>query len=146
MPLPLITFQGNVTADPELRFTQAGKAVVGFTVACNSSKKDDQGNWVDGDSCFIRCTAWDQMAENIAETLIKGAAVVGSGQLLQREYTTREGEARTSLECKLYSIGPNLKNATATIRKAQWAVGAATAPAPAEDPWASPATASEPPF
>ena len=91
-----ITLVGNLTADPELRFTQSGVPVAGFTVASTPRIFDRaSGEWKDGDALFLRCTLWRQPAENVAETLTKGARVIVTGRLRQRSYDTREGEKRT---------------------------------------------------
>lgn len=119
MSLPSMTIVGRLTADPELRFTSTGKAVVGFTVAASERRKNKQTDeWEDGDKCFTRCTAWEVVAENIAESLLKGVEVVVIGRSYQREYTTNEGEKRTSFELKVDHIAAEVtKFATVKVTK-----------------------------
>jgi single-strand DNA-binding protein len=167
----LITIVGNLTDDPDLRFTPNGAAVANFTVASTPRFFDRQTNeWKDGEALFLRCSIWRQAAENVAETLQRGARVIVSGRLKQRSYETREGEKRTTFEVEVEEIGPSLKYATAKVTKTSrsgagtggnfgggggndpWASPAANASAPAgasvgSDPWAAPAGGSdEPPF
>src|SRR5664280_1917106 len=112
-----ITLVGNLTADPELRFTQSGVPVADFTVASTPRVFDRaSGEWKDGDALFLRCTLWRQPAENVAETLTKGARVIVTGRLRQRSYETREGEKRTVVEVD--EIGPSLRYATARVTRA----------------------------
>ena len=114
-----ITLVGNLTADPELRFTQAGVAVAGFTVASTPRIFDrTSGEWKDGDALFLRCTLWRQPAENVAETLTKGARVIVTGRLKQRSYETREGDKRTVIEVDVEEIGPSLRYVTARVTRA----------------------------
>ena len=111
-----ITVVGNLTADPDLRFTASGVAVAGFTVASTPRIFDRQsGEWKDGDTLFLRCTLWRQPAENTAETLSKGTRVIVTGRLKQRTYDTREGQKRTVTEIDVDDIGPSLRYATATV-------------------------------
>jgi single-strand DNA-binding protein len=152
----VITVVGNLTDDPELRFTSSGAAVANFTVASTPRFFDKQTNdWKDGDALFLRCSIWRQAAENVAETLTKGARVIVQGRLKQRSYETREGEKRTVYELDVDEVGPSLKYATAKVTKVTRSGGgfggggASSAPssAPADDPWSSaPATDDEPPF
>ncbi len=163
----IVTVVGNLTDDPELRFTANGAAVANFTVASTPRFFDKQNNeWKDGDALFLRCSIWRQAAENVAESLQRGARVVVQGRLKQRSYETREGEKRTVYELDVEEVGPSLKYATAKVTKVTRASGGgfggsgggggagsgggSSAPAspPAEDPWASaaPATNDEPPF
>lgn len=115
----VITVVGNLTADPELRFTPAGAAVANFTVASTPRTFDRQtSEWKDGDALFMRCNIWREAAENVAESLTKGARVVVSGRLKQRSYETREGEKRTVVELEVDEIGPSLRYATAKVNKA----------------------------
>jgi single-strand DNA-binding protein len=115
-----ITICGNLTADPELRFTPNGQAVANFTVASTPRYRDQQsGEWKDGDSLFLRCNVWRQQAENAAESLQRGMRVVVVGRLRQRSYETREGEKRTVYEVEVDEVAPSLKNATAKINKTQ---------------------------
>ncbi len=164
-----ITIVGNLTADPELRFTPSGAAVANFTVASTPRIYDRQsGEWKDGDALFLRCNIWREAAENVAESLTRGARVIVTGRLKQRSFETREGEKRTVFEVEVDEIGPSLRYATAKVNKAGRGGGggggggfgggpaASSAPAasaPVEDPWGSaPASGSfgggddEPPF
>jgi single-strand DNA-binding protein len=169
-----ITVVGNLTADPELRFTPSGAAVANFTVASTPRIYDRQsGEWKDGEALFLRCNIWREAAENVAESLTRGARVVVTGRLKQRSFETREGEKRTVFEVEVDEIGPSLRYATAKVNKASRSGGggggfggggggggsrpaaAAAQPssAPADDPWGSaPASGSfgggdeEPPF
>ncbi len=113
-----LTIIGNLTADPELRFTPAGVAVANFTVASTPRKFNAQTNqWEDGDALFLRCSLWRQPAENIAESLTKGARVLVTGRLHQRSFETKEGEKRTVVELDVDEVGPSLKYATAKVAK-----------------------------
>lgn len=113
-----ITIVGNLTSDPELRFTPSGQAVANFTVASTSRMLDRQTNeWRDGDTTFIRCSVWRQYAENVAESLTKGTRVVVTGRLKVRQYETREGGKGTSVECDVDEVGPVLRYATAKVNK-----------------------------
>jgi single-strand DNA-binding protein len=160
----IITVVGNLTADPELRFTPSGAAVANFTVASTPRTFDRQTNeWKDGEALFLRCNIWRQAAEHVAESLTRGTRVIVSGRLKQRSFETREGEKRTVIELEVDEIGPSLRYATAKVNKS--ARGSSSgggfgasgsgggASAPAEDPWSSapPAAANagyadEPPF
>jgi single-strand DNA-binding protein len=113
-----ITLVGNLTADPELRFTPSGAAVANFTVASTPRTFDRQSNeWRDGDAMFINCAVWRQAAENVAESLQKGMRVIVSGRLKSRSYETRDGEKRTVFEIDVDEIGPALKYATAKVSR-----------------------------
>ena len=113
-----LTLVGNLTADPELRFTPSGQAVANFTVASTARFLDRQTNeWKDGDTVFIRCSVWRQYAENVAESLTKGTRVIVTGKLKVRQYETREGGKGTSVECEVDEVGPALKNATAKVNR-----------------------------
>jgi single-strand DNA-binding protein len=115
----IITVIGNLTADPELRFTPAGAAVANFTVASTPRIFDRQSNeWKDGEALFMRCNIWREAAENVAESLSRGSRVIVTGRLKQRSYETREGEKRTVMELEVDEIGPSLKYATAKVTKA----------------------------
>ncbi|WP_018178871.1 single-stranded DNA-binding protein [Jongsikchunia kroppenstedtii] len=165
----IITVIGNLTADPELRFTPAGAAVANFTVASTPRTFDRQTNeWKDGEALFMRCSIWRDAAENVAESLTKGARVIVSGRLKQRSYETREGEKRTVVELECDEIGPSLKYATAKVNRASRGGGnsggfsggggggnrgGGASSQPADDPWGSaPASGSfggqsdDPPF
>jgi single-strand DNA-binding protein len=165
----VITVVGNLTDDPDLRFTPSGAAVANFTVASTPRFFDKQTNeWKDGDALFLRCSIWRQAAENVAESLHRGTRVIVSGRLRQRSYETREGEKRTVFELDVDEIGPSLKYATAKTTKTTrsgtsggdtsgggagndpWATGSPSAggqSSGSSDPWAAPAGGSdEPPF
>ena len=114
-----ITVVGNLTADPELRFTPAGAAVANFTVASTPRIFDRQSSeWKDGEALFLRCSIWREAAENVAESLTRGSRVIVTGRLKQRSFETREGEKRTVVEVEIDKIGPSLKYATAKVNKA----------------------------
>lgn len=116
----VITVIGNLTADPELRFTPSGAAVANFTVASTPRTFDRQSNeWKDGDTLFMRCSIWREAAENVAESLTKGTRVIVSGRLIQRSYETREGEKRTVVELQVDEVGPSLRYASAKVTRAQ---------------------------
>ena len=115
----VITVVGNLTADPELRFTPSGAAVANFTVASTPRTFDRQTNeWKDGEALFLRCNIWRDAAENVTESLTKGTRVIVQGRLKQRSYETREGEKRTVVELEVDEIGPSLKYATAKVNRA----------------------------
>ena len=152
---------GNLTHDPELRFTPSGAAVASFTVASTPRILDKATNeWKDGDALFLRCSVWRQAAENVAESLTRGARVVVTGRLRQRSYETKEGEKRTVVELEVDEVGPSLRYATAKVTKASRGGGGGgggfSGGAPSggtatdDDPWATPAPSGgmsdEPPF
>ena len=115
----VITVVGNLTADPELRFTPSGAAVANFTVASTPRTFDKNSNeWKDGEALFLRCSVWRQAAENVAESLHRGTAVIVQGRLKQRSYETKEGEKRTVYELDVEEVGPSLRWATAKVTKA----------------------------
>jgi single-strand DNA-binding protein len=151
----VITVVGNLTADPELRFTASGAAVASFTIASTPRSFDRQSNeWKDGEALFLRCSLWRQAAENAAESLTRGMRVIAQGRLQQRSYETREGEKRTVIELQVEEIGPSLRYASAKVNRSQRSSGGFGGPdsgggAPADDPWGSAAPAGfsdEPPF
>ena len=158
----VITVIGNLTSDPELRFTPSGAAVANFTVASTPRTFDRQSQeWKDGEALFLRCNVWRQVAENVAESLTRGSRVIVSGRLKQRSFDTKEGEKRTVIELEVDEIGPSLRYATAKVNRANRSgggtsggsggYGSSGGGAPTEDPWASaPAAGSgysdEPPF
>jgi single-strand DNA-binding protein len=112
----VITVVGNLTADPELRFTPSGAAVANFTVASTPRTFDRQSQeWKDGEALFLRCNVWRQAAENVAESLTRGSRVIVSGRLKQRSFETKEGEKRTVVELEVDEIGPSLRYATAKV-------------------------------
>ncbi|GAA3563122.1 hypothetical protein GCM10022222_53610 [Amycolatopsis ultiminotia] len=145
----VITVIGNLTSDPELRFTPTGAAVASFTVASTPRTLDRQtGEWKDGEALFLRCSLWRQQAENAAESLTRGTRVVVQGRLVQRSFETKEGERRTVVELQVDEIAPSLRYATAKLTKTT-----RTAPdrnASPDESWATspaPATAGgAPPF
>src|SRR6187431_3373491 len=116
----IITVIGNLTNDPELRFTPSGAAVANFTVASTPRAFDRQTNdWKDGETLFLRCSIWRDAAENVAESLHKGSRVIVSGRLKSRTYDTKEGEKRTVVELDVDEVGPSLRYATAKVNKTQ---------------------------
>jgi single-strand DNA-binding protein len=145
-----LTIVGNLTADPELRFTPAGVAVANFTVASTPRVFDKATNeWRDGEALFLRCAQWRQPAENVAESLTRGARVIVTGRLKQRSYETKEGEKRTVVELDVDEVGPSLRFATAKVNRAARTSGSGQASAPGADPWGSPPPtggSDEPPF
>ena len=151
----ILTVVGNLTAEPELKFTASGAAVANFTVASTPRTFDKKsGEWKDGAALFLRCTLWRQPAENVAESLTRGSRVIVTGRLQQRSFETREGEKRTVIELAVDEIGPSLRYATTKISKAarqNSSGGTRQASTPESDPWAdAPATVGghteEPPF
>ncbi len=140
-----ITLVGNLTNDPELRFTPSGAAVAKFTVASTPRYMDRQTNeWKDGDTLFLNCQIWRQAAENVAESLTRGMRVIVSGRLKQRSYETKEGEKRTVFEVEVDEVGPSLRNATAKVTKTSRPGGNAggfSAPTESsDDPWSTPSS------
>lgn len=164
----IITVIGNLTTDPELKFTPNGAAVANFTIASTPRKFDRQTNeFKDGETLFMRCSIWREAAENVAESLQRGTAVIAQGRLKSRSFETKEGEKRTVQELAVDEIGPNLRRATAVVTKnekknaggnynQQSSAQSFPAPtgvnqpqsAPANDPWGSsnPQQNAEPPF
>lgn len=164
-----ITLVGNLTGDPELRFTPSGAAVANFTVASTPRTFDRQSNeWKDGDTMFLNCSIWRQAAENVAETLSKGMRVIVQGRLKSRSYDDREGNRRTVFEVEVDEVGPSLRYATAKVARTSsgqgggswqggasagggggdnWSHGGAQSSnrGQANDPWAN-AQSEEPPF
>src|ERR1043166_1491100 len=119
-----ITVVGNLTDDPELRFTPSGAAVAKFRVASTPRTLDKaSGEWKDGEPLFLSCSVWRQPAENVAESLQRGSRVIVTGRLRQRSYETREGEKRTVFELEVDEIGPSLRYATAKVQKMQRSSG-----------------------
>ena len=116
----VITIIGNITGDPELRFTPSGAAVANFTVASTPRQFDRTSNeWKDGETLFMRCSVWRDAAENVAESLQRGTRVLVSGRLKSRSYETKEGEKRTVVELDVDEVGPSLKYATAKVNRTQ---------------------------
>jgi single-strand DNA-binding protein len=133
----IITVIGNLTDDPELKFTPSGAAVANFTVASTPRTFDKQTNeWKDGDALFLRCAAWRQLAENCAESLTKGQRVIVTGALRVRQYERQDGSKGTSVEMNVDEVGPSLRFATAKVTKATRSGGAGGGDA---NPWAQPA-------
>lgn len=158
----IITVVGNLTGDPELRFTPSGSAVANFSIASTPRTFDRNTNeWKDGETLFLRASIWREAAENVAESLTKGMRVIASGALKSRSYDTKEGEKRTVIEFEVDEIGPSLKYANAKVNRTQRSNGngggngsgswggnqPATAPASNPGGWGNgPATEKEPPF
>jgi single-strand DNA-binding protein len=148
----VLTVIGNITGDPELRFTPSGAAVANFTVASTPRAFDRQSNeWKDGETLFMRCSVWRDAAENVAESLQRGTRVIVSGRLKSRSYETKEGEKRTVIEMEVDEVGPSLRYASAKVTKTQrgsgggggfgggggGGFGGSQAGGGAEDPWAT---------
>ncbi|MFC7622458.1 single-stranded DNA-binding protein [Microlunatus sp. GCM10028923] len=135
---PTITITGNLTGDPELRYTTGGQAYARFTIAATPRRYDRTTNqWTDGETMFLRSTAWRDLAEHAAATLAKGVRVIATGRLRQNTWTTPEGESRWSIDLDVDDLGPSLQWATAEVRKAtreQQRKGPDAAPA-GGDPW-----------
>jgi single-strand DNA-binding protein len=131
-----IAIVGNLTADPELRFTASGKAVASLNVAVSQRVKEGDA-WKDGDTTYWRVSAWDSLAEHIGDSLSKGQRVIISGRVASRTYETREGEKRTVYEITADAVGPDLKWATAKVERAGGKAGKGSAPVAVDDPWAS---------
>jgi single-strand DNA-binding protein len=147
----IITVVGNLTADPELRYTQTGLAVANFTIASTPRTFDRQANdWKDGEALFLRASCWREFAEHVAGSLTKGSRVVATGRLKQRSYETKEGEKRTAIELEVDEIGPSLRYATAQVTRAPGGASGAGAGggggrpqgAVADEPWAASAPAA----
>jgi single-strand DNA-binding protein len=149
----VITVVGNLTGDPELRYTQNGLAVANFTIASTPRTFDRASNdWKDGEALFLRASVWREFAEHVAGSLTKGSRVVATGRLRQRSYETKEGEKRTSIELEVDEIGPSLRYATAQVTRASSSGGAGgggggrgqVASSGGDEPWAAsaPATAN----
>lgn len=149
-----LTIVGNLTADAEVRFTPSGKAVANFTVASTPRTYNKQsGQWEDQEALFQRCQAWNQLAENVSETLTKGMRVVVTGKLRARKFQTQQGETRTAVDLVVDEVGPSLRYATAQVRKVDRSGPVPTGGSP--DPWGQPppvpagaggGSAEDPPF
>ena len=144
-----ITVIGNLTADPELRYTQNGLPVANFTIASTPRNFDRAANeWKDGEALFLRASVWKEFAEHVAGSLTKGMRVIATGNLKQRSYQDREGNQRTAIELEVTEIGPSLRYATAQVTRAagngtpQGAGGPWGASQASEEPWSTP-TASD---
>src|SRR3712207_413353 len=157
----LITVIGNLTSDPELRWTPSAAAVANFTIASTPRTLDrETQEWKDGEALFLRCSVWRQAAENVAESLTRGSRVMAQGRLKQRSFETKEGEKRSVIELEVDEIGPSLRYATATVaRAARSGEGsgggngagdgrAGTGRGDSSDPWAATVggAGEEPPF
>jgi single-strand DNA-binding protein len=142
-----VTVVGNLTADPELGFTASGAAWCRFTVASTPRRFDKtSGEHVDGDTLFLRVTAWRDLAEHAAESLARGMRVVVTGRLRQSNWETPEGERRSSIDCDADDIGPSLRWATAKVTRTQRATGGHDGPPPpTDDPWTKPAAPASKP-
>ncbi|MBW1639652.1 MULTISPECIES: single-stranded DNA-binding protein [Microbacterium] len=145
----VITVVGNLTADPELRYTQNGLPVANFTIASTPRTFDRQANeWKDGEALFLRASVWREFAEHVAGSLTKGMRVVAQGRLRQRSYQDREGNNRTAIELEVDEIGPSLRYATAQVtRAASGGAGGGGGQRPqqqqvSEEPWSTPGSSS----
>lgn len=147
----IITVVGNLTADPELRYTQNGLPVANFTIASTPRTFDRQANeWKDGEALFLRASVWREFAEHVAGSLTKGSRVIATGRLKQRSYQDREGQNRTSIELEVDEIGPSLRYATAQVTRAASGGGnfsgggqqARPQVQQQEEPWATPGSAA----
>jgi len=144
----VITVVGNLTSDPELRYTQNGLAVANFTIASTPRTLDRGSNeWKDGEALFLRASVWREYAEQVAGSLTKGSRVIAIGRLKQRSYETKEGEKRTSIELEIDEIGPSLRYATAQVTRTsrEGGAGGSGGQRPsqsANEPWAASAPAS----
>ena len=138
----VLTVIGNLTADPELRYTQNGLPVANFTIASTPRNFDRAANeWKDGEALFLRASVWREFAEHVAGSLTKGMRVMAQGRLRQRSYQDREGNQRTAIELEVDEIGPSLRYATAQVTRAAASGGAQrpnATPAASEEPWATP--------
>lgn len=134
-----VTVVGNLARDPELKCTPSGAFVATFTIACNERIRGDDGQWRDGPTSWVRCNAWSDLAEHLAESVSKGDRVIVSGQLRQREYTGKDNVRKSAWEVTVAEAGPSLRYATAKTVKAE---RYDAPPAAADNPWASDA----PPF
>lgn len=148
--LPRPTLEGRLTADPELRFTPSGKAVATFTVAQSDRKRAEDGSWEDGDKLFLRCTVWEQQAENVAECLKKGdSVIVAGGKLKQSEWEDKEGNKRTSYEIvgNTINVGPSMRKNAVEIKRVKREKPAEEKQAgPSDDVWALGDKDDDPPF
>ncbi|MBN9140345.1 MAG: single-stranded DNA-binding protein [Micrococcales bacterium] len=137
----IITVVGNLTADPELRYTQSGLAVANFTIASTPRTFDRQANeWKDGEALFLRASCWREFAEHVAGSLTKGSRVIATGRLKQRSYDDRDGNKRTAIELEVDEIGPSLRYATAQVTRASGGGGGGggrSQGAVADEPWAA---------
>ena len=142
---PTTTITGNLTKDPELRFTPTGQKVAAFTIA-NTPRFPDRttGEWQDGETWFVRCSAWGDAAENIAASLSRGNAVVATGRLRCRTWEDKDGGKRATVEMTVDDIGPSLRRAVAKVTKATREHAPANGTGPAGDQWTTPAPGPQP--
>ncbi|NYE18501.1 single-stranded DNA-binding protein [Microbacterium immunditiarum] len=138
----IITVVGNLTADPELRYTQNGLPVANFTIASTPRTFDRQANeWKDGEALFLRASVWRDFAEHVAGSLTKGMRVIATGRLKQRSYQDREGNNRTAIELEVDEIGPSLRYATAQVTRTSGGGGQSRQQV-ADEPWATPGSSN----
>ena len=137
-----VTLVGNITDDPELRFTPSGAAVANFTVAVNRRWRTPEGQWEDKLDGFFRCNCWRDMAENVAESMTKGMRVVVTGRLQQRSWDDQEGNKRSAFEIQVDEVGPSLRWATASVQKSQRSGGGQSS---GGGDWGAPAPVGGPP-
>lgn len=137
------TLIGRLGGDPELRFTKSGKPVCSFNMVTSRKVKKDDGSWEDTETTWYRVEMWDQFAENVAESLTKGCAVIVHGRVYMDSYEKNDGSVLQSLKVAAYSVGPDLKWAKAPVKKVERKSGRDSG---SEDPWGSPPVADEPPF
>ncbi|KSU52875.1 single-stranded DNA-binding protein [Microbacterium enclense] len=141
----IITVVGNLTADPELRYTQNGLPVANFTIASTARTFDRQANeWKDGEALFLRASVWREFAEHVAGSLTKGSRVIATGRLKQRSFKDKEGNDRTAIELEVDEIGPSLRYATAQVTRAAGGTGSTGGRSGAtagDEPWATPGAA-----
>ncbi|HAN23637.1 MAG: single-stranded DNA-binding protein [Microbacterium sp.] len=142
----VITVVGNLTADPELRYTQNGLPVANFTIASTPRTFDRQANeWKDGEALFLRASVWREFAEHVAGSLTKGSRVIATGRLRQRSYQDRDGNNRTAIELEVDEIGPSLRYATAQVTRAAGGSGAGgggSRAQVADEPWSTPGSSN----
>jgi single-strand DNA-binding protein len=139
----IITVVGNLTADPELRYTQNGLPVANFTIASTPRNFDRQANeWKDGEALFLRASVWREFAEHVAGSLTKGSRVIATGRLKQRSYETKEGEKRTAIELEVDEIGPSLRYATAQVTRAASGGGGQSRGQVSDEPWSTPGSSA----
>lgn len=136
-----ITVVGNLTADPDLRYTQGGLPVANFTIASTPRTFDRQSNeWKDGEALFLRASVWREYAEHVAGSLFKGTRVIATGSLKQRSYETKEGEKRTSIELEVDEVGPALRYAIAQVTRSN---GQKPVQPSQQEQWAEPNTITD---
>ena len=141
MPDNSITLVGNITDDPELRFTPSGRPVANFTVAVNRRWKNQDGQWEDKLDGFFRCNVWADQAENAAESLQKGTRVLVTGRLQQRQWEDNDGNKRSAFEIQVDEVGPSLKWSTAQVQKSQRSGGTGSQGGGGGQDWSAPAPA-----